>query len=36
MLAVTGQAEETMRMLSEQAIRQYHAQAYYAPIGVPL
>jgi non-heme Fe2+,alpha-ketoglutarate-dependent halogenase len=34
MLTVTGQAEEIMKLLSDQAIRQYHEQGYYAPIRV--
>jgi non-heme Fe2+,alpha-ketoglutarate-dependent halogenase len=34
MFGITGHAEETMKTLSEQAIRQYHEQGYYAPVGV--
>jgi chlorinating enzyme len=34
MLSAHGQAEETMKMLTEAAIRQYHDEGYYAPIRV--
>jgi hypothetical protein len=31
MLTVTGQADETMKMLNDRAIRHYHQQGYHAP-----
>jgi non-heme Fe2+,alpha-ketoglutarate-dependent halogenase len=34
MLSANGQAEETMKMLTEAAIRQYQDEGYYAPIPV--